>query len=86
MPIETPAAAFTSKEEYGIVEYIKTAVWMYYFEEEFGRDAIDKAFHAYFDQWKFKHPYPEDFKAVMEKSLGKDLTPYFDLLSKKGSL
>lgn len=85
MPIETPSADFTNKEEYGIVEYIKTSVWMHYLEIEFGREAIDKAFHAYYDQWKFKHPYPDDFKAALEKSLGKDLTPYFDLLKKKGS-
>jgi hypothetical protein len=85
-PIETPAAAFTNKEEYGLVEYIKTAVWMHYIESDFGREAIDKAFHEYFNEWKFKHPTPADFKASMEKSLGKDLTPYFDLLSKKGSL
>lgn len=84
-PIETPSADFASKEEYGIVEYLKTAVWMHYLEVEFGREAIDKAFHAYFDEWKFKHPSPADFKASLEKSLGKDLTPYFDLLSKKGS-
>ena len=85
-PIETPAAAFSSKEEYGLVEYIKTAVWLHYFEVEFGREAMDKAFHDYFNEWKFKHPTPADFKASLEKSLGKDLTPYFDLLNKKGSI
>ena len=84
--IETPAADFANKEEYGIVTYLKTAVWMYYFEIEFGREAVDKAMKAYFNQWKFKHPYPEDFKAVLEKELGKDLTPYFDLLNKQGQL
>ncbi|MDQ3279427.1 MAG: M1 family peptidase, partial [Bacteroidota bacterium] len=63
-----------------------TAVWMHYFEIEFGREALDKAMNTYFNQWKFKHPYPEDFKAVLEKELGKDLTPYFDLLKKQGQL
>ncbi len=85
-PIETPAANFANKEEYGIVTYIKTAVWMYYFEVEFGKEKVDKAMQAYFNQWKFKHPYPEDFKAILEKEIGKDLTHYFDLLNKKGRL
>ncbi|MBC7867430.1 MAG: M1 family metallopeptidase [Gloeobacteraceae cyanobacterium ES-bin-316] len=84
--IETPAADFKNKEEYGIVTYIKTAIWMYALEQEFGKEKLDKAVQAYFNQWKFKHPYPEDFRAVFEKELGRDLTAYFDLLNKKGAL
>jgi hypothetical protein len=82
--IETPAADFKDKEEYGLITYIKTAVWMYALEQEFGKEKLDKAIQAYFKEWKFRHPYPEDFKASFEKELGKDLTPYFDLLKKKG--
>jgi aminopeptidase N len=85
-PIETPSEQFPSEDEYGIVVYIKTAVWLYYMESELGRTNLDNAFHAYYNQWKFKHPYPEDMKAAFEKELGKDLTPYFDLLKKKGTL
>jgi hypothetical protein len=84
--IETPAADFKNKEEYGLVTYIKTAVWMYALEQEFGKEKLDKAMQDYFNEWKFRHPYPEDFKAVLEKELGKNLSPYFDLLNKKGSL
>jgi hypothetical protein len=83
--IETPAADFKSKDEYGIVTYIKTAIWMYALEQEFGKEKLDKAIQSYFNEWKFKHPYPEDLKASMEKELGKDLTPYFELLKKKGA-
>jgi len=85
-PIETPSEQFPGEEEYGLVVYIKTAIWMYYMEQELGKANLDKAVHAYYDQWKFKHPYPEDMKSTFEKELGKDLTPYFDLLKKKGSL
>ena len=42
--------------------------------------------HAYYNQWKFKQPYPEDMKAAFENELGKDMTPYFDLLKNKGNL
>ena len=51
-----------------------------------GRNKIDQAMHAYFKTWKFKHPYPEDLKATFEKELGQDLSKYFELLNKKGSL
>jgi hypothetical protein len=84
--IETPAADFKSKDEYGLVTYVKTAIWLYALEQEFGRERLDKAMQAYFQQWKFRHPYPEDLKASLEKELGRDLTPYFDLLNKKGTL
>jgi aminopeptidase N len=84
--IETPAANFKNEEEYGIVTYIKTALWMYALEQEFGREKMDKAIQAYFKEFKFKHAYPEDLKASFEKSFGKDLTSYFDLLKKKGTL
>lgn len=84
--IETPAAQFKDKDSYAMVEYLKTAVWMYYLETTLGRENVDKAMHQYFNEWKFKHPQPEDFKAVFEQSTGKDLTPSFDLLNKKENL
>jgi aminopeptidase N len=85
-PIDTPSENFSSEEEYGVVVYIKTAVWMYLMELQLGKSNVDKAVHAYYDRWKFKHPYPEDMKDAFEKELSKDLTPYFDLLKKKGAL
>ncbi|HEX2535071.1 MAG TPA: M1 family metallopeptidase [Chitinophagaceae bacterium] len=84
--IGTPSEDFKNKEEYGIVEYIKTSMWLYKLEQEVGRPTLEKALQAYFEQWKFRHPYPEDFRAVLEKETGKDLTAFFDLLNKKGRL
>ncbi|MGB8194646.1 MAG: M1 family metallopeptidase [Chitinophagaceae bacterium] len=85
-PIETHSASFDNKEEYGIVVYIKTAIWMYILELNAGRDKLDNAMHAYFDEWKFKHPYPEDLKASLEKALGANLDLLFQVHNKKGSL
>ena len=47
-------------------------------EEYVGQDALDNAFQNYFEQWKFKHPGPEDTRISFEKSLGKDLGWLFD--------
>lgn len=85
-PVETHSADFKDKDEYGIVVYIKTAIWMYIIEVTQGRDKLDRAMKAYFNEWKFKHPYPEDFKAALEKETGEDMGKYFELLKKKGSL
>jgi aminopeptidase N len=80
------SADFKTEEDYGLTSYLKTAVWMYVMELNFGKEKLDAAMKAYFNQWKFKHPYPEDMKAVFEKELKADVAPYFDLLKKKGSL
>ena len=84
--IDKPSGEFSSEEEYGIVSYIKTAMWMYRMEEDLGRETLDKAIKAYYEEWKFKHPYPEDMKASFEKATGRDLSPHFNLLKRKGSL
>ena len=83
-PIETPSEKFATSEEYGLISYVKTAVWLYLLESQVGTEKMDKAFKLYFDTWKNKHPQPEDFKAALEKSLGLNLTKYFELLNKKG--
>jgi len=84
--IETPSADFKSKDDYGLITYLKTALWMYLLEQQFGKEKVDKAMQAYYNEWKFKHPYPEDFKQVLEKELGQDLTLFFDALKKKDNL
>jgi hypothetical protein len=85
-PIETHSASFKNKEDYGLVVYIKTAIWMYIMEVQVGKDRLDNAMQAYFNEWKFKHPYPEDFKNSMEKSLDAKLEKWFDVRHKSGSL
>jgi hypothetical protein len=85
-PIETPAAAFKDKNQYGLIEYVKTSIWMYILELNLGRENLERAMQAYYNEWKFKHPYPQDLQKALEKSLNKDLSKYFDVLHKKGAL
>lgn len=84
--IDMPSTAFKNEEEYNIVTYIKTSVWMYIMELQLGREAFDRAMQAYFREWQFKHPYPEDLKAVLQRETGKDMEPFFQLLKKEGNL
>jgi hypothetical protein len=84
--IETRSADFNNKDAYGLVEYVKTAIWMYVMELYLGRPRLDAAMQTYFNEWKFRHPYPEDMRKSLESNLKEDLSPYFDLLNKKGGL
>jgi hypothetical protein len=84
--IETHSETFKDDEQYGLTAYIKTSIWMYLLELELGKEKLHNAMKAYFNEWKFRHPYPEDLRAVLEREMKSDLTPFFDLLKKEGSL
>lgn len=84
--IEKPSAAFKTADDYGLISYIKAALWVYMLESKYGRDNVDKAFQQYFNDWKNKHPGPEDMKASFEKALGENLDTFFGLLKKEGNL
>jgi hypothetical protein len=83
-PIETPSADFEDKDKYGQVVYLKTAIWMYIVEVSIGADKLDKIMKAYYNEWKFKHPYPEDLKAEFRTVIGPKVDDVFGLLNKKG--
>jgi hypothetical protein len=84
--IDTPADQFKDKQQYGLVEYIKTAIWLHGIETGLGNPTLSSAIKAYFDQWKFKHPYPEDLKQVFETTTGQNVDKYFSQLKKTGNL
>ena len=76
-PIETHSAEFSSAN-YGIVMYQKTGLVFYYLKDYLGDLEFDRIMHVYFDQWKFKHPQPEDLRILFENETGKDLSWFFD--------
>ena len=80
-PIETHSADFTSAN-YGVVMYMKTGLVFNYLKEYLGDELFDKCMHAYYEKWKFKHPDPDDMRAVLEQVSGKDLGWLFDDLIK----
>ncbi len=62
---------------YGQV-YYKTATMLKNLEYVLGRALFDKAMQFYFYQWKFCHPYPEDFRNSIIQFTGVDLNWFFD--------
>ncbi len=58
--------------------YTKTAAMLKNLEYVLGRSLFDKAMQHYFKQWKFCHPYPEDFRNSIIQFSGVDLNWFFD--------
>ncbi|CAG5084521.1 M1 family metallopeptidase [Parvicella tangerina] len=76
-PIQTPSQQFTPTN-YGAIVYGKTGIGFDYLLAYLGDTLYDKCMHAYFDQWKFKHPEPNDVRKVFEETSGKDLSWLFE--------
>jgi Peptidase family M1 domain len=84
-PIETTSEKMTAFN-YNMVTYVKTGDWMKLLEDDLGKDLFDKCMQEYYKRWQFKHPYPEDFKKVVEEVSGKNVDAIFALLHNKGDL
>ena len=76
-PIETHSEEFTSAN-YGLIMYQKTGLVFYYLKDYLGDELFNKCMEAYFDEWKFKHPQPEDMRKTLERVSGKKLDWLFE--------
>jgi hypothetical protein len=77
--LNTHAEQFTTIN-YGTIAYTKTALALRYLEQYLGTALFDSTMHIYYNTWKFRHPYPEDMKAVFEKTTGENMSWFFDEL------
>jgi hypothetical protein len=84
-PINTTSENL-SELNYGLVAYTKTGAWMQWLEQKLGTPLFDSCMHAYYRQWQFKHPYPEDFKAVVTSVSGLNTDKAFEELNRTGAL
>lgn len=78
-PLSTHADHFQTNACYGISSYSKGSVFLMQLEYIVGKDAFWKGMKRYFNEWKFKHPTPNDFLRVMEKTSGLELNWFMDL-------
>ncbi|MBK7963908.1 MAG: M1 family metallopeptidase [Bacteroidetes bacterium] len=62
---------------YGIITYKKTAIAFNYLQNYLGDSIFSTALQNYYQEFKFKHPYPIDVKNSFEKTSGKDLSWFF---------
>lgn len=75
-PVSTHADHFTTNRAYSIGSYTKGSIFLEQLQYIMGRKVFAKAMLRYFDEWKFKHPNPNDFIRVMEKESGLELDWY----------
>ena len=61
-----------------VVPYAKTALWLHTLERHLGWPVLQRIMSTYFDRWKFGHPQPADFFAVVNEVTGQDMTWFFD--------
>jgi hypothetical protein len=73
------AEEFTN-DNMGIIVYLKTALLLDYLKNYLGESRYDSCMHTYFNEWKFKHPQPSDFRTVFENTSGENLSWWFDSL------
>ena len=76
-PIHSHSADFSSAN-YGGVMYQKTGLVFHYLKAYLGDSLFDACMQAYFERWKFRHPQPEDFRAVLEEVSNQELGWLFD--------
>jgi hypothetical protein len=60
------------------ITYSKTALWLHTLERLLGWDTLQRIMSTFFERWKFRHPRPDDFFAVVNEVSGQDLTWFFD--------
>ncbi|MEO1437487.1 MAG: M1 family aminopeptidase, partial [Bacteroidota bacterium] len=75
-PMSTHADHYNTNGAYSIGTYVKGAVFLNQLEYVVGKENFDKGMLAFYDQWAFKHPGPNDFIRVMEKQSGLELDWY----------
>lgn len=77
-PLSTGADHYETNRAYGSNAYSKGCVFLVQLSDIVGQETFSRAMISYYNQWKFKHPTPQDFKRVMEKASGMELDWYFD--------
>ena len=60
------------------ITYNKTALWLHMLEKRFGWPLFQKVMYTYWGRWRFRHPQPDDFFAVVNEVTGEDMTWFFD--------
>jgi hypothetical protein len=77
-PQTTHADRYEYNRAYGVTAYSKGAVFLAQLGYLIGQENLDNTLNRYFDEWKFKHPTPNDFIRIAEKASGAELSWYLN--------
>lgn len=84
-PIALPSQDFSGDNYYASI-YYKAPVWMQRLKDYLGPEVFLECMRTYYKEWKFKHPYPSDFKHVVEQVSKRNVDSIFSLLHTKGNI
>ncbi len=71
--LSTHADHYRTNTAYGVGSYTKGQLCLVQLEYIMGKSTFAKALLRYFNEWKFKHPHPNDFFRIMEKEANMEL-------------
>ncbi len=75
-PFSLPATSYTTYN-YGSDVYQKTAIHLAWLEGYVGQDNFRAGMQDYYQEWKHKHPHPEDLEASLKRHTNKPLDWFF---------
>ena len=75
-PQSTHADRYNLNGAYGAAAYTKGSVFLAQLGYVIGQENLQKTLNRYYDEWKFKHPTPNDFIRIAEKVSGAELDWY----------
>ncbi len=78
MPLSTHADWFKTNRAYGAASYSMGCIFLHQLSYIIGQDNLDATMIRYYNEWKFKHPTPNDFKRIAEKVSGIELDWYVE--------
>lgn len=79
--IDQPANLHSTEytfSNYGQITYHKVSLMFNHLLAYLGEEEFNSIMHDFFEQWKYKHPYPEDIRRAFEEKSEKDLNWFFD--------
>ncbi len=77
-PIETKVWDYVDKTSYGTNSYSRTAVALRSLQGLVGREAFLRGMRKFAEDWRYRHPYPEDFYLSFQEGADVELQWYFD--------
>jgi aminopeptidase N len=75
-PLSTHADRYDLNMAYGISAYSKGEVFLVQLQYLIGKENLMKTLRRYYDEFKFKHPTPNDIKRTAERVSGANLDWY----------
>lgn len=75
-PLSTHGDRYEENKSYSIASYYKGCIFLSQLEYVIGKENVTKTLKRYFEEFKFKHPTPNDIKRTAERVSGANLDWY----------